>query len=300
MENSGPESGAYVPSTTSYAASYSIAHIPLADSLYQPAPISQPGMEGRGVLYRGHKRSRSNESTTSATSSRRSRTSTPNASAGPQTSYNPYMTMPLTPDSLGGFEDANAHATCAFSQPLESPYFPDTRPFTVQSILSGPPVSYARAYSPASAYSPRSPPRTQSSRVYGYDLGKPDLDKPLNDDYACMLYTPQTETMDLDEGVDAGEESEPKCMAFGPEGYYEKPVPISLSRSLEPLPPLLRENPMNLLYFHHFINHTARILVPHDCEQNPFRRLFPKSTFSSLFTYLSFLRHSEQDSRRFL
>lgn len=34
---------------------------------------------------------------------------------------------------------------------------------------------------------------------------------------------------------------------------------------------------MNLLYFHHFIDHTARILVPHDCEKNPFRTILPGS-----------------------
>lgn len=39
---------------------------------------------------------------------------------------------------------------------------------------------------------------------------------------------------------------------------------------------------MNLLYFHHFLNHTARILVPHDCERNPFRLILPESTFHLL------------------
>jgi hypothetical protein len=32
---------------------------------------------------------------------------------------------------------------------------------------------------------------------------------------------------------------------------------------------------MNLLYFHHFIYHTGRILVPHDCPENPFRTVLP-------------------------
>lgn len=274
-------SSTYISSTSSYAASNSIPPVLLADSLYQPATIGQPSMEGRGVLYRGHKRSRSNESASSATSSIRSRTSMPNASTGPQTPYSPYLTMPLTPESLGGFEDVSTHAACSFPQHREPPYFPDSRPFSVlQSMLIAPVISYARVHSPALQPSPRSPRRPQLSKTYGYDLGKPDLDTPQNDDYACMLYTPQSETMDLDENCDGDEEPESKCMAFGPEGYYEKPVPISLSRSLEPLPPLLRENPMNLLYFHHFINHTARILVPHDCEQNPFRRLFPKMAIS--------------------
>ncbi|KAL8952223.1 MAG: hypothetical protein Q9183_007402, partial [Haloplaca sp. 2 TL-2023] len=33
---------------------------------------------------------------------------------------------------------------------------------------------------------------------------------------------------------------------------------------------------MNLLYFHHFLNHTARILVPHDCAANPFKNILPQ------------------------
>lgn len=65
-------------------------------------------------------------------------------------------------------------------------------------------------------------------------------------------------------------------MAFGKGGYYVKPVQIRIPKSLEPLPPILMENKMNLLYFHHFINHTARILVPHDCEKNPFRQILPE------------------------
>jgi hypothetical protein len=40
---------------------------------------------------------------------------------------------------------------------------------------------------------------------------------------------------------------------------------------------------MNLLYFHHFINCTARILVPHDCERNPFRHILPESKSSMLY-----------------
>lgn len=40
---------------------------------------------------------------------------------------------------------------------------------------------------------------------------------------------------------------------------------------------------MNLLYFHHFLNHTARILVPHDCSENPFRNILPQSNHHPKF-----------------
>lgn len=55
-----------------------------------------------------------------------------------------------------------------------------------------------------------------------------------------------------------------------------------MTRGYLPCTQLLLENPMNLLYFHHFLNHTARILVPHDCERNPFRLILPESTFHLL------------------
>ncbi|EGP85763.1 uncharacterized protein MYCGRDRAFT_44516 [Zymoseptoria tritici IPO323] len=47
-------------------------------------------------------------------------------------------------------------------------------------------------------------------------------------------------------------------IAFESDGYYAQPVAIRLPRSLEPLPRELSGSPMNLLYFHHFMNHTGR------------------------------------------
>lgn len=37
---------------------------------------------------------------------------------------------------------------------------------------------------------------------------------------------------------------------------------------------------MNLLYFHHFLNHTARTLVAHECSDNPFREILPKNEYT--------------------
>ena len=120
-----------------------------------------------------------------------------------------------------------------------------------------------------------------SATTYGYDLGLPDLDSPNNDDFSAItIFSPQSVTMELDEGTPYGS-ADPRSndMAFESGGYYAKPVPIRISKSLGILPPILMENPMNLLYFHHFLNHTARILVPHDCERNPFRQILPESEY---------------------
>ncbi|UPX18073.1 uncharacterized protein EKO05_0008390 [Ascochyta rabiei] len=116
------------------------------------------------------------------------------------------------------------------------------------------------------------------STTYGYDMGLADCDTPRNkDDSAIAIYSPPTNTLELNDDLPlAGSKPQKKDMAFGKGGYYAKPVQIRIPKSLEPLPPLLNENKMNLLYFHHFINHTARILVPHDCEKNPFRQILPE------------------------
>jgi hypothetical protein len=120
-----------------------------------------------------------------------------------------------------------------------------------------------------------------SATTYGYDLGLPDLDTPNNDDFSAIaIFSPQADIMEFDDEPSYGRaDPRSKDMAFSSGGYYAKPVPIRISKSLGTLPPLLMENPMNLLYFHHFLNHTARILVPHDCERNPFRQILPESEF---------------------
>jgi hypothetical protein len=56
--------------------------------------------------------------------------------------------------------------------------------------------------------------------------------------------------------------------------YYNGPMP---SKSLTPLPDMLQANPTNLLYFHHSINNSARLLVDNDDLKNPFRTLLPYS-----------------------
>jgi len=59
--------------------------------------------------------------------------------------------------------------------------------------------------------------------------------------------------------------------------YNSGPIPIMISKSLQPLPDILQANPTNPLYFHQFINNSARLLVDNDDLENPFRTLLPYS-----------------------
>ena len=125
---------------------------------------------------------------------------------------------------------------------------------------------------------------------FGFDQGRTDLDYPRNDDANALIpYSPNTlRQVDSDRFPSpsyAGSTNgfgfglQPKSTRIDTQGYYAQAVPIRIPSSLLPLPELLRDNPMNLLYFHHFLNHTARILVPHDCADNPFRRILPQRTW---------------------
>ncbi len=124
---------------------------------------------------------------------------------------------------------------------------------------------------------------------YGTDYGEPDLDLGKNDDMNALntarvpsvTAIPEWVRVDLDDddtssefgfGLDAANEAEDQ------KRYYAKPVAVNISKSLGQLPDQLLQNPMDMLYFHHFLNHTARILVPHDCSENPFRNILPQST----------------------
>jgi hypothetical protein len=121
---------------------------------------------------------------------------------------------------------------------------------------------------------------------YGVDKGFPDLDTPLNDDSRALDGATPTSHIGSFTDETGGIEDE-FLIEFGfglygndstpsNEEYYSNPVPVEIPKSLEPLPEVLLMNPMNILYFHHFLNHTARILVPHDCPENPFRIILPQ------------------------
>ncbi|KAH6691319.1 hypothetical protein F5X68DRAFT_259401, partial [Plectosphaerella plurivora] len=119
---------------------------------------------------------------------------------------------------------------------------------------------------------------TESYSFYGFDIGAQDRDIGRNDDAVCVPYI-GLPACKSDGGVRLSSTSLRNYGAAhrGVGGYYDSPVPILIPRLLEPLPEKLKENRMNLLYFHHFINHTARVFVPYnDLLSNPFHTVLPK------------------------
>lgn len=226
-------------------------------------------------MYKRHKTSHSADSPATTLSDACS----PNT--GPPTPYNPFVTLPLTPNSSAGSEDPSVRSSANHHSPAYPP--PDLRRLSVQSLVNNTHDSTVPEYNAEGEAKRRYPVMDSVSTTYGYDLGLPDFDTPRNkDDSAIAIFSPEIGTRELYSDFPF-DDAEPRTrdMAFGKGGYYVKPVPIRIPKSLEPLPPILMENKMNLLYFHHFINHTARILVPHDCEKNPFRQILPESKIPS-------------------
>ncbi|KAG9196472.1 peptidylprolyl isomerase domain and WD repeat-containing protein 1 [Alternaria panax] len=195
--------------------------------------------------------------------------------AGSPMPYSPYSDIPLTSLSVGS--EGNVVQTPMTPQNLaQSP--PDVRRVSVQSLINELPKKRPGPSGVEAERGRQYPIADSAFTTYGYDLGLSDIDTPRNNDYSAIaIFSPQSDTMGFGDDTPYGSaETHGKDMAFESGGYYAKPVPIRISKSLEPLPPLLMENQMNLLYFHHFINHTARVLVNHDCERNPFRQILPE------------------------
>ena len=147
--------------------------------------------------------------------------------SGPPTNpYNPFNAMPLTPNSSIG-TDESVRATSGQTPNSHIPV--DPRRLSVLSLLSGPPgdsTQSGRQYSVTD----------DEYTIYGYDTGLPDIDMPQNDDQnPIAVSTPQGSAMDLDSDSPEALTSE---TAFDKGGYYAKPIPIKISKSLEPLPPV--------------------------------------------------------------
>lgn len=218
---------------------------------------------------------------------------------------NPYATNPMTPasSSTNSDEVRQTWKLTSNSYAMQDRSF---RRVSVNSLLSGSPeLENARtmpckptqpyldlaAISPLpNASSPQHRFRTNAPKEgYGLDQGLPDLDVPRNNDTAAINGITPSQHGDLDSWLDNVDLGVPEFgfglqkreFVFAKGGYYAAPVAIKIPRSLEPLPSTLLENPMNLLYFHHFLNHTARILVVHDCSQNPFRTILPQSKITN-------------------
>ena len=119
-------------------------------------------------------------------------------------------------------------------------------------------------------------PRTQE---YGFDCGIIDPEISGDDD-TKMIFEDAGAARDYHarkqlELTSGGTDSQKR--------YYEIVVSINISKSFLPLSEILLSNPANLLYFHHFIDDTARLLVGHDCCSNPFRTILPHCESLSCF-----------------
>ena len=204
--------------------------------------------------------------------------------------FNSNTGIPLTPAASSVASDDNYVRSYSkpSSQVLQDS--PDLRRLSVKSLLSddSPADSGTESALPASPYG-ASAVSTPTAN-YGVDRGFPDLDLPNNNDSTALNgLTPSLSTVgprSSEQDGTSGDNDFPAEFGFGLHGtntahghggYYARPVMVTIPRSLGGLPSTLQENPMNLLYFHHFLNHTARILVPHDCSENPFKSILPQS-----------------------
>ncbi|KAJ5820460.1 hypothetical protein N7474_006051 [Penicillium riverlandense] len=136
---------------------------------------------------------------------------------------------------------------------------------------------------------------------YGLDSGRPDRDLSFNNDHAAIDINNALDlTSSRWRSEDAG--SSPQPFSHNPDcsGYYVSPVPVNIPRYLSPLPSTLLENPINLMYFHHFINHTSRMLVPHDCEDNPFMSVLPSMAIGDPNLLNLLLAYSASHRARYL
>ena len=215
----------------------------------------------------------------------------------PQThQYRPYspsttnVGVPLTPSSSSAASDENHARSSAKPSPAVAQDSPDLRRVSVNSLLSNDDETIGE--SPIEEPIPSFIHQCTTDAIvqtvpYGLDRGLPDLDLPRNNDLIAldgssngfdeMVGRPISNGAIL--AAEFGFGYQRLNTAHDQGNYYAKPVPVMVPRSLEPLPATLLENPMNMLYFHHFLHHTARILVPHDCSENPFKSILPQSQY---------------------
>lgn len=128
---------------------------------------------------------------------------------------------------------------------------------------------------------------------FGFDCGSPDYDLNKNNDLEAIAPIDSSEEVFIDDNLSPTSEQTPteslhirrRSSFTTGGGYYVTPVRVKIPRRMTPLPSQLLDNPMNLLYFHHFIDHTARILVPHDCDENAFLKVLPASKWQPIHIF---------------
>ncbi|KAL8805720.1 MAG: hypothetical protein Q9200_005311 [Gallowayella weberi] len=230
---------------------------------YDPAGISQPVISPHyGFFGLG-----GNSNSMSASGQ------TINPSISPSTSN---AGIPPTPTASSVTSDDARNRSISKTTHQDSP---DLRRLSVKSLLSDDSPADSGNETPYIASTVNTP-----TIDYGVDRGAPDLDLPQNNDAAALdgLSPPSAQNDYFNSNEDPYLPAEFGFGLYGNNssidqgGYYAKAVTVTIPRALTPLPPILQDNRMNLLYFHHFLNHTARILVPHDCSANPFKSILPQ------------------------
>ena len=247
-----------------------------------PAQISPRGQFGVPSYYsQGYKRAKISPTdqqlyshmTDGGLGHRNSFGSLNSVQASNTTAYSPPPTasggrVPPSPVASSVESDESVHSKSRASHLAQ----PDRR-MSIESLISGghgqstiDGVLTATGSMPSQSSTPKT--------YHGVDTGYPDFDVPFNhDDEALNDATPS---------INSKPRSIPKN-GFGTGPYppfYKGPgIKVRIPEEFEPLPRLLMK-PINLLYFHHFISHTARILVPHDCSGNPFRKILPRSKYT--------------------
>ncbi|KAI1115156.1 fungal-specific transcription factor domain-containing protein [Nemania sp. NC0429] len=197
-------------------------------------------------------------------------------------------TSPLTPATSSTFSDDGQPQVCRAEQQEVAPY--STKRLSVNSLLSGP-ANLRALYNDSTGHTRGMLPPLDTRPVsneptfYGIDRGFQDYDLGKNDDMNAIggaspllqreyLDTPFEEVVDYSQ-TEFGFRVDTNNAEEADGGYYSKPVSIFIPQNLHPLPDRLTENPMNIL--HHFINNTARALVPYDDPHaNPFRTILPQ------------------------
>lgn len=212
----------------------------------------------------------------------------------------------LTPATSATGDEYNA--SMPFNKPASTSHQEnlDLRRLSVKSLLSD------DSDQPDSGGDTVPPPSIDPYIHHGVDRGFHDLDLPRNNDSIALNgLTPSLSTPGLARTESDGQAEYYTPVEFGfgihtantahsEGGYYTKPVSVSIPMSLGRLPSTLQDNPMNLLYFHHFLNHTARILVPHDCIENPFRSILPQMALQDVNLLHLLLAYSASHRARLL
>ncbi|SLM33986.1 Zn(2)-C6 fungal-type DNA-binding domain [Lasallia pustulata] len=228
--------------------------------------------------------------------------------------YSPSVThvgVPLTPSSSSATSDENHARSSTKPSPAVAQDSPDLRRVSVNSLLSNDDdhVVDSHVDEPIPSFMHQCTTDAFIQTVpYGLDCGLPDLDIPRNNDLIAldassdgfdeMVGRPTSNGANL--AAEFGFGYQRLNTAHDQGNYYAKPVSVLIPRSLEPLPATLLENPMNMLYFHHFLHHTARILVPHDCSENPFKSILPQMAVSDINLLHLLLAYSASHRARLL